>query len=72
MIGQNSESNPLILVSMVASHTHIDDANFFQVGCVEMVMAGLPVAVYCKDVLIVKILNALQFDQRCLGLLEWV
>ena len=50
LIGQNSEFNPLILVSMVASQTHIDDTNFCQVGCVEMVMATPPVAVYCKDV----------------------
>ena len=50
LIGQNSESNPLILVSMVASQTHIDDTYFCQVGCVEMVMTTPPVAVYCKEV----------------------
>ena len=48
LIGQDSETRTLILVSVVANHTHIGDTNFCQVGCVEVVIAIL-VAVYCKN-----------------------
>jgi len=46
LIGQDPESNSFILVAIVAYGAQFAHTNLCQVGCVKVILAALPVAVY--------------------------